>query len=211
VYHDTNDDNSLAGEPTMSGVTVFLDTNNNGGLDAGEVSAISGGAGSYLFSNLPDGTYTVRVAAAPAGFVSTASASATVLGGAASTGANLPNERIVYGGGGSGDDYKLRKNGAGKYEILIGGSATPAYTVFAAAPSLGFNLGAGGDTLTLDLVNGVPIPAGGVALDGGADADTLAIAGSASADTITFSAGGVSIGAGVFSRPGGLVWPDRSC
>jgi uncharacterized protein (DUF2141 family) len=49
-----------AGEVGVSGVTVFLDTNNDGILDAGETSAFTGPNGDFSFPNLPAGTYSVR-------------------------------------------------------------------------------------------------------------------------------------------------------
>jgi len=49
-----------AGELGVPGVTVFLDTNNDGILDAGETSAITGANGDFTFPNLPAGTYSVR-------------------------------------------------------------------------------------------------------------------------------------------------------
>jgi hypothetical protein len=49
-----------AGEVSVSGVTVFLDTNNDGILDAGETSANTGANGDFTFPNLPAGTYNVR-------------------------------------------------------------------------------------------------------------------------------------------------------
>ncbi|MEG4403102.1 DUF4347 domain-containing protein, partial [Microcoleus sp. N9_A4] len=59
-----------AGEPGVPGVTVFLDTNNNTILDAGETSATTGADGSFNFPNLPAGTYNVREVV-PAGSQST--------------------------------------------------------------------------------------------------------------------------------------------
>ncbi|MEG5042100.1 MULTISPECIES: SdrD B-like domain-containing protein [unclassified Microcoleus] len=49
-----------AGELGVAGVTVFLDTNGDGILSAGETSATTGADGSFTFGNLPAGTYSVR-------------------------------------------------------------------------------------------------------------------------------------------------------
>ncbi|MEG4858743.1 SdrD B-like domain-containing protein [Microcoleus sp. K1-B6] len=49
-----------AGELGVPGVTVFLDTNNDGILDAGETPTTTGADGSFTFGNLPAGTYNVR-------------------------------------------------------------------------------------------------------------------------------------------------------
>jgi hypothetical protein len=51
-----------------SGVTVYLDTNNNGSLDSGEPTAVTNGQGTYKFANLVSGsTYHVREVT-PAGY-----------------------------------------------------------------------------------------------------------------------------------------------
>ncbi|WP_367274086.1 SdrD B-like domain-containing protein [Microcoleus sp. PH2017_21_RUC_O_A] len=50
-----------AGELGVAGVTVFLDSNNDGILGAGETSATTTSPlGSFNFPNLPAGTYNVR-------------------------------------------------------------------------------------------------------------------------------------------------------
>ncbi|WP_293129017.1 SdrD B-like domain-containing protein [Microcoleus sp. bin38.metabat.b11b12b14.051] len=51
-----------AGELGVPGVTIFLDTNNNTILDAGETSVITGTSpdGSFTFPNLSPGTYNIR-------------------------------------------------------------------------------------------------------------------------------------------------------
>jgi SdrD B-like protein len=48
-----------AGEPGLSGWTIFLDTNANGVLDPHETSATTAADGSYAFAGLDAGTYTV--------------------------------------------------------------------------------------------------------------------------------------------------------
>lgn len=68
VTHDDNRNGTTdAGEPALAGVTLFLDTNGNGQLDAGELSRQTNAQGSYRFTNLRPGSYTV-VQIAPAGF-----------------------------------------------------------------------------------------------------------------------------------------------
>lgn len=74
VWNDLDGDGTQdAGEPGLSGVTVYLDLNANGSLDGGEPSDTADGSGSYDLTNLGAGTYTVRVDAAtlPAGLVQT--------------------------------------------------------------------------------------------------------------------------------------------
>ncbi len=60
-FNDTDGNGTqAAGELGVPGVTVFLDTNNNGILDARETSATTDANGRFNFPNLPSGTYNVR-------------------------------------------------------------------------------------------------------------------------------------------------------
>jgi len=58
-------------EPAISGVTVYLDTNNNGALDAGEASTTSDQFGTFAFNNLTPGTYNLREVVPPGYFQTT--------------------------------------------------------------------------------------------------------------------------------------------
>lgn len=61
VWRDLDSNSTRdAGEPPMSGVTVYLDTNNDQTLDAGETQTTSDATGTYTFLNVPAGTYSVR-------------------------------------------------------------------------------------------------------------------------------------------------------
>ena len=64
AYNDLNKNSAQNdGESDLSGQEFFLDTNNNGKLDAGETSAVTGGLALYpraLFDNLQPGIYHVR-------------------------------------------------------------------------------------------------------------------------------------------------------
>ena len=46
----------------LAGVTVFLDTDNDGMLNGGEQSVVTSGSGNYAFNSLPNGTYHARLA-----------------------------------------------------------------------------------------------------------------------------------------------------
>jgi hypothetical protein len=70
-WNDLNGDGLRdTGEPGLAGVTVYLDGNNNGVLDTGELSAVTQAddpatananeAGQYRLTGLSAGTYTVR-------------------------------------------------------------------------------------------------------------------------------------------------------
>ena len=47
-------------EPRLAGWTIYIDTNNNAELDAGEPAAVTDGSGEAVFSDLLPGTYIVR-------------------------------------------------------------------------------------------------------------------------------------------------------
>src|SRR5207237_3237534 len=71
TFNDINGTLSLHDAlPILFGWTVFLDSNNNGALDAGEPSTLTDSNGNYAFTNLGPGTYRVREVA-PAGWVRT--------------------------------------------------------------------------------------------------------------------------------------------
>jgi hypothetical protein len=57
-------------EPGLAGVTIFLDANNNGELDDGEVSTGTAGDGSFRFTDVGPGTFLVRERV-PTGWVQT--------------------------------------------------------------------------------------------------------------------------------------------
>jgi hypothetical protein len=59
VFSDTNSDGVKdPGDSALSGWTVFIDANDNGTLDGGEVSLVT--TSNYSFTNLSDGTYVIR-------------------------------------------------------------------------------------------------------------------------------------------------------
>lgn len=53
IYHDSNGNGTRdAGEPGLSGRTVFLDSNLNNAFDAGETSAVTNASGDFAFTGL---------------------------------------------------------------------------------------------------------------------------------------------------------------
>jgi hypothetical protein len=62
VWNDRNADGIRQAdvEPLLSGRTIYIDTNDNAVLDAGEPSRSSNASGAYTFGSLPAGTYVVR-------------------------------------------------------------------------------------------------------------------------------------------------------
>jgi SdrD B-like domain/Right handed beta helix region len=60
-FHDLNANGiKESGEPGLQGWTVYLDANNNGQLDPGEVWTTTDPSGNYRFTNPAPGTYVVR-------------------------------------------------------------------------------------------------------------------------------------------------------
>lgn len=61
VWNDVDGDGTQgAGESVQSGVTVYIDLNDNKGLDASEPTSVTGADGSYSFQNLNAGDYVIR-------------------------------------------------------------------------------------------------------------------------------------------------------
>jgi len=54
-----------AGEPPISNVQIFIDTNNNGTVEPGEPSTLTNPTGNFVFPGLLPGTYTVREISPP--------------------------------------------------------------------------------------------------------------------------------------------------
>ncbi|MGB5685984.1 MAG: SdrD B-like domain-containing protein, partial [Candidatus Electrothrix sp.] len=62
VWLDENGDGVQdAGEAGISGVTVYIDTDNNGGYTAGDIQAVTDSNGNYLLKGVAPGTHTVLV------------------------------------------------------------------------------------------------------------------------------------------------------
>src|SRR5262249_40354363 len=77
VFNDLNGDGTAQGGETgrFPGVQVYLDQNSNGSFDPGEANAFAAaGTGAFTISNLPAGTYFLKIntatlpASVPAGF-----------------------------------------------------------------------------------------------------------------------------------------------
>ena len=69
-------------EPPISGITVYLDLNNNGILDGGDISKTTDVSGTFTFDNLRPGTYSLRedTSSVPSNFKQTTQPLNIVLG-----------------------------------------------------------------------------------------------------------------------------------
>jgi len=62
VWEDANGNGRKDPEESgLEGVTVFLDANNNGSLDSGELSTVTDATGAYSFTDLNNGDFYIRV------------------------------------------------------------------------------------------------------------------------------------------------------
>ena len=202
TFEDRNDNGTIeASDVPLNGVTVYLDTNNNGTMDSGEPSAVSAGSGNYSIVGLSAGTYHVREIV-PTGYVATipAGAVSVTLGNEAAVTQNFGNFPIVFTGDGNDNSYTLRVDAIQPTFLDIVLGATTWSAAKAIVPSLTFNTLGGNDTLTVDYSNGVPIPAGGVFYDGGGNTDALVITGSSGNDSVTLANtfGGGPYGANIY-------------
>lgn len=97
VFNDPNSNGVRnAGEAPLAGWTVYIDGNNNGSLDANEISTTTDDSGDYFFGSMPAGTHRVRQAS-PAGYRKTLPGSGTpgynvaIAGGSNVTGRDFGN------------------------------------------------------------------------------------------------------------------------
>ncbi|HET6249141.1 MAG TPA: SdrD B-like domain-containing protein [Tepidisphaeraceae bacterium] len=62
VFNDLNGDHvQTSNEPNLANQTVYLDLNNDGKFDSGDISTTTNASGAFTFSGLAAGTYTVLV------------------------------------------------------------------------------------------------------------------------------------------------------
>jgi hypothetical protein len=90
VFNDVNANGVRGpGDNGLAGITVFIDVNNDGALDAEDLSTVTDGLGGYRFESVPAGTRVIRIDTPPGFLVSvpeTESYTATVVGGTARAG-----------------------------------------------------------------------------------------------------------------------------
>ncbi|MEI8380326.1 MAG: SdrD B-like domain-containing protein, partial [Planctomycetota bacterium] len=100
-FQDTNGNGIRnVGEPGLTGVKIYLDTNNNGLFDSGERFTFTGVSGNYSFANVGPGTFIVREVL-QTGFVQTTANPANIVTSSGTNvgGVNFGNfQQILIGG-----------------------------------------------------------------------------------------------------------------
>ncbi|MBC8108646.1 MAG: pre-peptidase C-terminal domain-containing protein [Anaerolineae bacterium] len=140
---------------------------------------------SFTFSSpLPNGSYNAVVAGA----------NVTDPSGNALTGDAVYNF-IWASGSGAQDVFRIDRDAPGTNVRVYFNSASPSYVGDGGALNGIFLVGGDGDDLfTLDLANGAATPSAQFIINGGNNNDTLAVVGTAGAETIAFNASTVVVG-----------------
>jgi hypothetical protein len=189
IFQDNNGNGILDnGESGLAGRTIFLDLNDDGIDDAGDLSTTTDSTGHYLFSALAAGSYTVRQEL-PSGFVTSTPGGATaVVTLDPTTGAmlNFSEFPTVFRSTAGADSFIIALS-ANQATVNIWQdqpeTAQPDFSVLRTMlPSLSFSAGSFGGSFTVDCGNGTPLPSGDLTLNGGIDSASLNILGAASAN-----------------------------
>lgn len=183
IFVDLNGNgNADAGDPGISGVTVYQDSNNNGVLEIGELTSVTSLTGSYSLW-VPVNTQSNVRAVMPSGYIISTSAGqlAAGSGGAPYVQSNLALFPTLFAGTSGADSYVLsRELSTGNEQIVqtLEGGMAQIYRISSGLLStLTFITDAGNDSLVLDLSNGSPLLATGITVDGGAGINTLTMQG----------------------------------
>ncbi|HWE02028.1 MAG TPA: carboxypeptidase regulatory-like domain-containing protein [Tepidisphaeraceae bacterium] len=107
----------------VSGITVYLDVNNNGTLDSGELSTMTSSTGAYGFSSVPAGAYIVRQKL-PSGDTQTSPSGGygihvTVTNGGSFTGENFTDSVPATAAGSSVSGSVKTSKGAGVANVTV--------------------------------------------------------------------------------------------
>ena len=214
LFSDNNANGTFDGTDTaLTGQVVYLDQNNNGVRDTGvigtEPTATVASDGTYTFSSLTAGgdligglSGAVRLLnAAPAGYVAVGTGSTFTTAYNTTATANVALFPTAYADATPGDAYTVRMSPTSSTteQILLNGTvAYSAPASLVASSGLSFALSGTGQTVSVDLANGNPVPTGGLSVNGGATANgnALAVLGSAGNDTVTVNGGTVSFATG---------------
>jgi hypothetical protein len=187
VYHDNNGDGLLDNsEPGFAGVTVYVDSNNDGTLDTGEISTITASNGTFTLTNVNMGSELIREIT-PNGYVDVVGSKTITLSGAGSVSAtNLGVFPTTYTGTSGNDVFLLQVDASNSSDIDVVMNNVTFTAAKSILPAIAFTPGAGNDQLTINFLNGNPIPTGGLVYDGGSSSgDSLILNGTNNADTIS--------------------------
>ena len=201
VFVDKNGNAVDDGTDTaLSGVTVYVDVNNDGVFDTGDLSTTSSSTGAFSFSDVVGGLPIREVI--PAGYVSTNLTLATTGYGAISGLAlgNFPTSFTAPSTTTNTITLKLDSTGT-KEQIFINSdpTGTPDYTVAKSLlSSLSFTGNTGNDLLNVDLSNGSPLLSGGISFNGlgqlSGGYDRVTVIANAAGTTATYATGAITIG-----------------
>jgi uncharacterized delta-60 repeat protein len=200
LYRDLNDNGARdVGEPGVFNQFVYVDENDNGRKDPDELSALTTSSGAWSIARLPAGTYAIRQvlpSGSPHADDPAVWREVTVALGQSVSGIDLarPFEQTYY----------IRRSGDNI--VVYNGSETGQFTVASTpatstSPLIVFT-SAADDWIIIDWTFGVPMPAGGLRIDGLSGDDTLTVIGTPSADAATFAAGQVTLGGASFAHSG---------
>ena len=136
IWHDINGNSSDDTEPPLANWTVYLDTNNNHQLDAGEISTLTDASGLYSFMDLRPGIYNVAQVV-PAGWhqtyplipITTTAADSVLSIPSLDFTLDPQNGNAILNF--SAPDYRVSESGAALTEILVNRSGNLSSTVSA--------------------------------------------------------------------------------
>lgn len=184
IFEDRDDDGVKdASDPAEAGVVVYIDENHDGSHQSGERSTITSPTGSYTFTGLADGTYTVRQVA-PAATAGAAGQSVT-LAVTSAPAQDFSNVPVVFSGAVGGRSYTVTGNGT-RADISVDG--VPTYSVNAATtPSLTFDASTGDEHLIVDLAGINPALVQAIHFVGGDSNDQIEVRGTGLSDAMSVS------------------------
>ncbi len=131
VFDDISGDGVQDGaEAGLSGASVYLDANDNGTLDQGEASVLSGANGEYSFTNLTPGDYVVRAVPAAGRWLSTsARLPVTLAPGGSASGLNFGDAPITVTLAATDSAAAETGGNPGVFQFTRTGPTTSALTV----------------------------------------------------------------------------------
>ncbi|HEX8323658.1 MAG TPA: S53 family peptidase, partial [Tepidisphaeraceae bacterium] len=194
TFADGNGNGRFDGtEAVLSGVTVYNDVNNNARFDNGETRATSDASGAYALDLVGGITYRLRASADDASATTAAYTGTTAYG--TFGGFSLGLFPTAYNAPAGTNTYTLRlAPGGTTLQVFLNTdtNGTPiAQMAKSSVSNLVFNGNTGDDTLILDMTNGDPRPADGIAFNGGgqSSADRIRVIANAAGTNVQFGGG----------------------